>query len=81
MFEILIVVLVVAGVVVIAQRKLARRAPLPRKRDAYIRLLKQTGGDDELADRLVEAERKRNPYAPEERLAELALARWMKDRN
>ena len=80
MFEILIVVLVVAGIVVIVQRKVRSRPAAP-KRNAYVQLLRHTGGDDELADRLVEAERKRNPYAPEERLAELALARWKKDRN
>ncbi|MFL5322370.1 MAG: hypothetical protein ACJ790_22115 [Myxococcaceae bacterium] len=49
-------------------------------RSAYLQLIKLADGDDELADRLIDAERKRNPGASRERLAQLALKRWEKDR-
>lgn len=80
-FETLVVLLIAAAIVTLIIKRRGRSGVAGlSKRSAYIRLLKQAGGDDELADRLVEAERARNPYATNNRLAELALARWMKDR-
>ena len=80
MFELVVVVLIIAAVFALLAKRSGRARSGSSKSSAYVKLLKQAGGDDELADRLIDAERGRNPGASRERLAQLALARWAKDR-
>lgn len=80
MFETLVVLLILAALVTLFVKRRGRHvAFVPKKSSSYFQLMKQAGGDDELVDRLIEAERQRSPYATNARLAELALARWKKD--
>lgn len=46
----------------------------------YRKLLWQTGGDKNLAERLIQFERERNPNADRFQLVQNALSRWQRDR-
>lgn len=52
-FETLVVLLIAAAIVTLIIKRRGRSGVAVSKRSAYIRLLKQAGGDDELGDRIL----------------------------
>ena len=50
------------------------------RRGAYRELLAKAGNDQSLVDRLIAFEQKRNPNGTQQKWAEDALERWLRDR-
>ncbi len=56
-----------------------RAAIDPKRHPLYQNLLRKTQGDEKLAERLIQYEQRRNPYATREELIANAIARWERD--